>query len=306
MNYEGQICRTPMERKSFMLPVEVGCSYNACRFCMLFKHLKYRELPIEQVEDELRRVANAGGNPRTVFLGDGNAFDIGYERIQRILDLVHSYFPECSSVNMDATVSHLEKTTDEELVKLRENGVDCLYIGIESGLDDVLKFMKKDHCTAQAVEQTERLRNAGINYGAHIMTGIAGKDRGIENAEATAEVLNRTGPVSVTNFSMFTGKRSPLWSSVEDGSFIPATVQEAMDEEYRLLQLLSINTVYDGFQDFIKVRTRGKLPDDRERMLKSLENKILEYRDKDPVYACVDVEPGVCACTCKESCYSGK
>ena len=52
MDYEGQICRAPMERSSFMLPVMVGCSYNKCRFCMLFKHLKYRELPLEQIEQE--------------------------------------------------------------------------------------------------------------------------------------------------------------------------------------------------------------------------------------------------------------
>ena len=63
MEYEGQICRPPMERSSFMLPVAVGCSYNRCTFCTLFKHLRYRQLPIEQVEAELQRVHDAGGNP---------------------------------------------------------------------------------------------------------------------------------------------------------------------------------------------------------------------------------------------------
>ena len=74
MIYEGQICRGPMERSSFMLPVAVGCSYNRCRFCNLFKHLKYRQLPMEQVEEEILRVQALGGDPETVFLGDGNAF----------------------------------------------------------------------------------------------------------------------------------------------------------------------------------------------------------------------------------------
>ena len=70
MQYEGQICRPPMERASYMLPVAVGCSYNACKFCMLFKHLSYRELPREQIEAEMQRVHGAGGNPKTIFLGD--------------------------------------------------------------------------------------------------------------------------------------------------------------------------------------------------------------------------------------------
>ena len=70
MEYEGQICRAPMERSSFMLPIMVGCSYNRCRFCNLFRHLRYRELPYEQIEGELLRVKKAGGHPRKIFLGD--------------------------------------------------------------------------------------------------------------------------------------------------------------------------------------------------------------------------------------------
>ena len=68
MEYEGRICRAPMERASYMLPVMVGCSYNKCKFCNLFRDLKYRELPLAQVEEELQRVKNLGGNPRKIFL----------------------------------------------------------------------------------------------------------------------------------------------------------------------------------------------------------------------------------------------
>ena len=61
MEYEGQICRGPMERASYMLPISVGCSYNQCRFCTLFKHLTYRQLPLEKIEAELERVSAVGG-----------------------------------------------------------------------------------------------------------------------------------------------------------------------------------------------------------------------------------------------------
>ena len=76
MDYEGQICKPPMEIGRFMLPVAVGCSYNACRFCTLFKHLKFRELPLDKVEAELLRVKNLGGSPKKIFLGDGNPFGL--------------------------------------------------------------------------------------------------------------------------------------------------------------------------------------------------------------------------------------
>ena len=109
MNYEGQICRAPMERASFMLPVMVGCTYNRCKFCDLFKHLTYRELPLKQIEEELKRVQSAGGDPGKVFLGDGNAFSLSPDRLQEILEMIHSYFPSCEAVNMDAGDQYLKQ-----------------------------------------------------------------------------------------------------------------------------------------------------------------------------------------------------
>ena len=183
MEYEGQICRPPMERSSFMLPVAVGCSYNRCTFCTLFKHLRYRQLPIEQVEAELQRVHDAGGNPEQVFLGDGNAFCMSTDHLLRILELVHRYLPGCKMVNMDATITNISQKSDEELKQLYDQGVRRLYIGIETGLDDVLTFTKKDHNLQQAYTQIARMQQAGLVFNAHIMTGIAGRGRGMENAE---------------------------------------------------------------------------------------------------------------------------
>ena len=128
MKYEGWICRAPMERASFMLPVAVGCSYNACKFCTLFKHMKYRELPMEQIEEEILRVKNAGGNPKRVFLGDGNAFGLDTEKLLKILEMIHEYFSGCEGINMDATVSNIREKSDEELCLLREAGVQELYL----------------------------------------------------------------------------------------------------------------------------------------------------------------------------------
>ena len=208
MEYEGQICRPPMERSSYMLPVAVGCSYNRCTFCTLFKHLRYRPLPIEQVEQELKRVSAAGGNPVQIFLGDGNAFGMETDHLLHILELIHCYFPGCRMVNMDATVTNISQKSDKELRLLYDQGVRRLYLGIESGLDDVLSFTKKDHNLQQAYCQIERMKNAGMIFNAHIMTGIAGAGRGTENAQQTALFFNRTQPERIINFSLFLNRRA--------------------------------------------------------------------------------------------------
>ncbi len=296
MEYEGQICRASMERASFMLPVMVGCSYNRCRFCMLFKHLKYRVLSLEQIEEELQRVKNAGGNPEKVFLGDGNAFDLPGEWLLKILEMVRRYFPACKSVNMDATVTGIRKKSDEELRKLYEAGVRHLYLGIESGLDDVLAFMDKDHTLAEAYEAIERLQEAGLVYDAHIMTGVAGNGRGMENAERLAEFLNRTKPARVINFSMFIYEDAPLYECIRKGEFIPASEIENLKEARQLIKLLDVQgLVYDGFHDYVEFRVWGQLPKDKEKMIKILDKKIESCYDlkTERTLFCNDKERGI-------------
>jgi len=282
MQYEGQICRPPMERASYMLPVAVGCSYNACTFCTLFKHLRYRELPKEQIEAEMQRVCAVGGDPRTIFLGDGNAFGLDTEHLLWILERIHHYFPGCENVNMDATVTNLSQKSDEELRRLYDAGVRNLYLGIESGLDDVLAFMKKDHNLQQAYEQIARMQKAGLIFNAHMMTGLAGKGRGIENAEATAEFFNRTRPSRIINFSILHHKRAPLYRDIEAGRYTPADEQENLREERRLLELLEVPDLkYDGFHDAVlQLRFRGALPKDREKLLAQVDRALAEWEAK--------------------------
>lgn len=283
MEYEGQICRPPMERASFMLAVSVGCAYNRCKFCNLFKHLKYRELPMEQIEAELMRVKAVNGDPKQVFLGDGNAFGRKTEQLLEILGMIRRYFPSCRAVNTDATVTDIGKKTDEDLLRLKEAGLCRLYLGIESGLDDVLGFMEKDHDIEQAYREIERVKSAGLVYNAHIMTGIAGAGRGMENAEKTAEFFNRTRPERITNFSLFLDRCTPLFGEIQNGRFSPADELENLREERLLLELLEADDlIYDGFHDYIEFRVKGVLPGDRGRMLAKLDQAIdrMEKRER--------------------------
>lgn len=290
MNYEGQICRAPMERSSFMLPVTVGCPYNQCKFCNLFRHLRYRELPAEKIEEELKRVKDIGGSPTKIFLGDGNAFGLKTERLFWILERIQSYFPDCRTINMDATVTSILQKSEQELKRLAEYGVRHLYLGIESGLEDVLTFMKKDHTVSEAYEAIERLQAAGLIYDAHIMTGVAGRGRGRENADALAQFLNQTHPAHVVNFSMFIHREVPLYREIANGNYVPADELESLREEKRLLEQLNIPVKYEGFHDYLQIRVRGKLPSDQEKMVGKLETFIKKYEAKPPIYALVQGE----------------
>lgn len=286
MDYEGQICRPSTEKTTLMLAVAVGCSYNKCKFCTFFKHLKYRLLPMEQIEEELQRVRNLGGNPERIFLGDGNAFGMETSRLLNILKMVQSYFPNCRMINMDAAVSDIGNKTSDELLQLKKAGIKRLYLGIECGLDDVLEFMQKDHTRDQAYRQIQRLREAGLSYNAHMMTGIAGKGRGLENAKALAVFFNRTKPERIVNFSLFLNKSAPLYHDIQAGRFEPADEVENLREAYRLLELLDSDSLfYDGFHDHLGLRVWGRLPEERQKMLLKLEKAIDSHSCEAPTGA---------------------
>ena len=291
MEYEGRICRTPMERSSFMLPIMVGCSYNKCKFCNLFKDIKYRKILIRDIEKELLRVRNLGGCPRKIFLGDGAAFDCNIEHLSEVLHLIRFYFPQCLEINMDSTIQGILKKTDDELMMLYSLGVRHLYIGIETGLDDILLFMKKDHNLKEAYIAIERIKDIGYFFDAHIMTGIAGYNRGIENAHALSLFFEKTSPTRIVNFSMFIHNEVSLFRDIEEGNYIPSDELSCLKEEECLIRLLWKKTKseieYEGFHDFIEWRVRGRLPKDCERMLLYLQEKIAYYEKERKIYALV-------------------
>ena len=306
MEYEGRICRPPMERSSFMLPVMVGCSYNKCKFCNLFRNIKYRDLSLSEIEEELIRVKNLNGSLSKIFLGDGSAFNLETEHLLKILNLIHKYFPDCNCINMDATITGILQKTDTELETLYTQGIRTLYIGIGTGLEDVLLFMNKDHTRAEAEMAVSKIQGHGYFFGAHIMTGIAGKGRSIANAEATAEFLNKTKPIRVINFSMFLHKEVPLYKDIKAGKYEAASEMENLKEEKRLIELLGDEDnpiFYDGFHDYLEFRVRGTLPKDREKMLKSIQNKIESYKPLQNDYAFVN---GECTPSLEKADGSGK
>ena len=288
MEYEGRICRGPMEIRAFMLPVTVGCPYNRCKFCDLFTDLRYRKISMKDIENELKRVSAHGGNPELIYLGDGSAFQLKTDELAEIISLVKRYFPKAAAFNSDATITSIKSKSDEEFKTLHSLGYNKLYIGIENALPDVLSYMDKDHSVDEAYREIERLQNAGFSYAAHFMTGVAGSGRWEESAIAMAEFLTKTKPENVVNFSMFLSA-DKLSEEIRNGNFKPATELENLREERKLVELLDVNPSspikWDSFHDWIHVRTRGNLPEDKAKILAVLDKAIAKFDKLPDIYS---------------------
>lgn len=278
MDYEGVICRPPMELGAFLLPVTVGCTHNRCTFCTFYKDTGFRIIPLEAVEAELARAAGSGRTPRRIFLGDGNPFTLAADRLMEILTVIRRYFPAMPPVCMDATVANIAAKSDGELSALAEAGVEELYVGLECGVEETLAKLQKGFTLEQAQEQAARLDRAGIACGAHLMLGTGGAGRGKETALRTAALLNEIRPKDAINVEMFIHRGTELYQQVQAGEFQPAGALESLEEERLLLENIHVPMKYDGFHGWHEFHVWGPLPEKGPAMLKKLDGAIAQCR----------------------------
>lgn len=244
MKYEGMIYRPPVEANDILLQVAVGCTHNQCTFCNMFKEKKFHLVDEQTLIDNLKEAGRFYSRADRVFLVDGDAFALSADRLEQIAKLVYRYLPNCRTITMYAAVRNIETKTDEQLVRLRKLGINDLYVGIESGLDDVLAAVRKGHTVHDAVTQLKRLNHAGIRHCMMLMPGLAGKGRGIESGIAAAKLANQTKPFLIipTTLGIFEG--TELFEKTQRGEFIEAGEKENLQEQKVFLENVDLPETY--------------------------------------------------------------
>lgn len=244
MKYEGMIYRPPVEANDILLQVAVGCTHNQCTFCNMFKEKKFHLVDEQIIIDNLKEAGRFYPHADRVFLVDGDAFALSADRLEQIAKLVYRYLPSCRTITMYAAVRNIETKTDEQLVRLRKLGINDLYVGIESGLDDVLAAVRKGHTVHDAVTQLNRLNRAGIRHCMMLMPGLAGKGRGIESGIAAAKLANQTKPFLIipTTLGIFAG--TELFEKTQRGEFTEAGEKENLQEQKAFLEHVDLPETY--------------------------------------------------------------
>ncbi len=168
--YGGYYYVPMAEAFTVQVPVTVGCSYGKCLFCDLNQGMTFRELPLDETAENVRKLRIIHSKPAKRFLlAGGNPFFIDTEKLLKISQIIHSYFPECEYISSFSRADDITNKTPSELKALRSAGYDRLCIGIESGNDDVLAFHHKGVTSAQNLEAMNMLYDAGIKYSCYIM-----------------------------------------------------------------------------------------------------------------------------------------
>jgi len=258
------------EMHTCLLPVTSGCSWNRCAFCSMYKNVTYRQISFSDIETELR-----SGNLYTekVFLTGADPMSIGFDRMKRLLEMIRRYLPYCHRVGTYASVKNIAGYSVEELSVLHDAGLRMLYIGFETGRDDVLKLMDKGHTVREAVEQAQKLNEAKIPFCTVIMYGIAGAGQAVDNAVATAGMINRFATQKVITMSLIIFNNTKLNHMVKRGEFVPSGGRERMIEIRTLLENLEPGkpTVFDTTHPSNIIKISGTLPWDRQKLIKDIE-----------------------------------
>jgi len=254
------------EMNTALVLVTSGCSYNRCAFCSMYKDVPYGQVPFPDMEMQLR---SGDAYTEKVFLAGADPMSIGFDKMKRLLDLVHRYLPTCACVASYASIRNISAYTVEELSILHDAGLRLLYIGFETGRDDILKLMNKGHTVGEAIEQAKKLNEANLPFNSVVMYGIAGKGESVDNAAATAKMINQfvTNRLITMNLTVFYG--TELNRRVERGEFVPPTGRERLLEIRTLLENLEPGQpmVFDTTHPTNLIKIKGTLPQDKKRLL---------------------------------------
>jgi radical SAM superfamily enzyme YgiQ (UPF0313 family) len=232
----------------------------------MYKGDPYGEVSLSEIEMQLRH-----GGPYTekVFLTGADPLSIGFDRMKRILDMIHHFLPWCACVASYASVRSISNFSVQELDILHNAGLRLLYIGFESGSDEILKRMLKGHTVQNALEQARKLNTARLAFNTVMMYGIAGKGKSVENARATAEMINQFETSRVITMSLTVFEGTKLSKMIQSGDFVPADYSGRLLEIETLLEHLRPRRqmIFDTTHPTNIIRIKGTLPQDRDRLI---------------------------------------
>ncbi len=268
MRYEGRIYRPPSEADAYILQTTIGCSWNHCTYCDMYREKSFRVRALADVLDDLDAAGRQLG-PRVdkVFVADGDALVMPQEHWLPILERVRLRLPNAKRVSCYAMARNVLAKSDAELRALREAGLSLLYIGPESGDDLVLKRIAKGDTAARHVEAAERARAAGLAMSVIALLGIAG-DRSEEHARGTAELVTKMDPAFFSALTVTIVPGTPLATLARRGQFAVPGI-EALLRELRTMVDLARPTAAlfrtNHASNYLPLA--GKLPRDRAKIV---------------------------------------
>jgi radical SAM superfamily enzyme YgiQ (UPF0313 family) len=267
IHYEEPLFRPPAEAESLIFQVARGCAHNTCRFCAMYKGVRHRVRPADEVAKEIAAAGALYPAERRIFLADGDVMALPFPRLREMLEVLNRHFPFLSRVNLYANGRSIAAKSDAELAELRRLKLNTLYVGLETGDEALLRAVDKRDTAAGMAEAVGRAQAAGLKCSVMVLLGLGGKAGSARHAAQTAAVLNRMQPrlLSALRFIDVPG------TTMFDG-YAPMSEHDVVVELIDLLTGLELEkTVFRANHTSNPVPLEGRFPKDRERLVAGLQ-----------------------------------
>jgi radical SAM superfamily enzyme YgiQ (UPF0313 family) len=291
------IIRPPSEWKSYFLPLTSGCCNNTCTFCGYYgSKLQIRDVSDIKSEIDALALFTRGNirlpsmpevayhvaqdwDGRRIFLQDGDALVYPFPKLREVLRHLNEKLPGLQRIGTYATPQDVLRRSVDELNELRQLKLGILYTGLETGDDELLQKIGKGVGSDQAIEAGRRVKEAGISFSVTIILGLGGIEESHKHVRETARVLTKIDPDYVGALTLTLVPGTPLYEQWKQKEFHPLSPFQSLEELKSIMENSKFtDCFFSSMHASNYLSVRGKLPQDKERMLKQLE-KVLASRD---------------------------
>lgn len=282
--YVDPVFRPPAEANSIILQVTNGCSWNRCLFCEMYtaEQKKFRAKPLDEIEADLRILAaihklqQTSCAPPRVFLADGDAMSLPVGRLQEILARIREALPDVARVTSYCLPRNLRGKSIEDLASMRKQGLRTLYVGCESGDDEVLARVGKGETYESSLAALRKIKAAGLKASIMILHGLGGKQLSGQHARHSAALASAAQPdflsTLVVSFPLGSERHASGFEDLPGGmGFLELTPQEVLEEMTMFMEGLELErTIFRSDHASNYLALQGVLGRDKKRLLLEL------------------------------------
>ncbi len=276
MSIVEPVIRPPAEAESFLLQVTLGCSSDSCSFCGAYKSKTFRVKDSKEITADINGCARRYQYTRRVFLMDGDALVLANSKLVPILEELDAAFPRLTRVSSYANGCNITRKSDQELTELYEHKLSLIYLGLESGSQEILRRCGKSSGVEEMTEAVHRAAKAHIKASVIVLLGLGGRRYSAEHVTGTIEALNRMQPRYLSFLSLMVIPGTPLAEEVRNGEFKELNSLELLKESYEIIKGLDLKkTIFRSDHASNYLALEGAFPKDKIKLLNILKSAMV-------------------------------
>jgi len=275
IKYNEPVFRPPAEARSAIIQATLGCSWNKCAFCEMYTSKKFKARSFEELKPEIQTLANAYKGVKKIFLADGDAFVLSAKKLTPILNEINKQFGKIQRISSYALPKDILMKSESELKELRNLGLKLLYIGIETGDDNLLKLINKGETFSSTIDGVLKAHEAGIETSIMIINGLGGKKYSDMHALKSAEIINKVNPKFLSTLTLSLPYGLEHFQERFNGKYQQQTIVELFEELKLFIENLELeNVIYRSNHVSNNLPLQGILSKDKMQLIGMLSKAI--------------------------------